>query len=56
MTLLEYLSFTTFVIFTFFAIVQTLHKTKLALNYLLAGLYLCTGYQFFYYWLFSTGL
>lgn len=54
-SILQHFSFTSFVLFFFFAILQINHRTKLSLNYYLAGIYFSGGYQFFYYWLFSAG-
>ena len=52
----QYLSFSLFIVFEFFAALQLFYKKKLSLNYFLAGLFFAGGYQFFYYWAFSTDL
>ena len=55
-TVFQHITFTSFVLFTFFAVLQLALKNKLPLNYYLAALFFAGGYEFFYYWLFSAGL
>ncbi len=50
------ITFTSFVLFTFFSIVQLNYKRKLQINYFLAGAFFCTGLIFLYYWSYSLGL
>jgi hypothetical protein len=56
LTVYQYVNFTIFIVFLFFAILQLNQKNKSALNYYLACVFFFTGYNFYYYWMLSMGL
>ena len=53
---IQQLTFTAFVLFTFFAVIQLSLRNKLPLNYYLAGLFFTGGYILLYYWMYSMNI
>jgi hypothetical protein len=52
----QHLTFTTSVLFFIFSIIQLSYRSRLQLNYFLAGLFSLAGYVFLYFWAYSTGI